>query len=112
VVQNQQTVYAIRYPGMPEKEGPRTGIAARDFEGQGAVITAILPGSPATQVYDISSKQFISLQAQQVLISANGKSISKFDDLIKIVSESPQIMRIGIRDANRGDFECLLRMRY
>jgi DNA-binding protein len=111
-VQNQQTVYAIAYPGKPKNEGPRTGLVARDFEGLGAIIIDIVDGSPATQVYDIKTKTFLSLRAQQVLISANGKTIEKADDWQKIVNDSPQIIRIGVRDAKTGDHEYLMRLRY
>jgi hypothetical protein len=111
-VQTEQSVYAITYPGQPEKEGPRTGFVVRDFPGRGVVITEIAAKTPATQVFDAKSKKFVSLQAQQVVTSINGNAVTNVDTLVKLIKESPQIMRIGIRDGKTGVHEYLLRMRY
>ena len=35
--QMDQNVYAVAYPGMPERSGPRTGLIVRDHAGHGAL---------------------------------------------------------------------------
>lgn len=112
VVQSQQTVYPTQYPGMPEKKGPRTGFVIRDFPGTGAVITTVEPGSPAAQVYLLREDTFASLAPQQVIVTVNGQAASDTRQVVGAIQASPQIVRLGIRDAQRGTFDVLLRMRY
>jgi hypothetical protein len=111
-VQTQQTVYPIRYPGMPEKQGPRTGFVIRDFPGQGAVIISVQAGSPAAGVFIINQEAFTSLTPQQVIVSVNGQGVQNTDQVVQAIKASPQIVRLGIRDAKKGTFDVLLRMRY
>jgi hypothetical protein len=110
--QLQQNVYAIDFPGMPEKSGTRAGIVAREFAGRGLVILEVSPKSPATQVYDVKTKKFLSLKPQQVVTSIQGIAVSDVESLSKLIADAPQIMRIGIRDAQSGSHEFLLRKRY
>lgn len=111
-VQQQQTIYPRSYPGMPAKSGPRTGFVVRDYAGVGAMINRIEPGSPAAQVYELKSKEFRSLQPQQVITAINGKNIQSIADVQTAIDASPQIVRLTIRDPRQGLLEVLLRMRY
>lgn len=111
-VQQQQTIYPRSYPGMPAKSGPRTGFVVRDYAGVGAMINRIEPGSPAAQVYELRSKEFRSLQPQQVITAINGKNIQSIADVQTAIDASPQIVRLTIRDPRQGLLEVLLRMRY
>ncbi|MCU0715238.1 MAG: caspase family protein [Pirellula sp.] len=110
--QLQQNVYATTFPGMPDKTGTRAGIVARDFAGRGVVILEVAAKSPATQVYDVKAKRFVSLKPQQVVTSIQGVSVTNVESLLKLIADAPQIMRIGIRDTQSGDHEFLLRKRY
>lgn len=111
-VQQQQTVYPLAYPGMPAKSGPRTGFVVRDYAGVGAMINRVEPGSPASQVYELSTKEFRSLQPQQVITAINGRNIQSIADVQTAIDASPQIVRLTIRDPRQGLLEVLLRMRY
>lgn len=111
-IQTDQNVYPYTYPGKPDNEGPRTGLIVRDFAGSGSVITEVAPGSPATQVYLARKDQFISLQPQQVVVAINGIPTPDTKTVVQQVNNSPQIMRMTIRDAKQGTFDILLRMKY
>lgn len=111
-IQTDQNVYPYTYPGKPDNEGPRTGLIVRDFAGRGSVITEVAPGSPATQVYLPRKDQFISLQPQQVVVAINGLPTPDTKTVVQQVNNSPQIMRMTIRDAKQGTFDILLRMKY
>jgi len=111
-VQSQQNVFPLSYPGMPATEGPRTGLIVRDFPGRGAVITEVSAGSPASQVFLIKQDKFIALKPQQVVIAINGKATPNTEAVVQAVKQSPQIMRLTIRDANTGSMDVLLRMKY
>ena len=110
-VQHDQTVYAIEYPNMPEKQGPRTGVKVRDENGRGAMIFAVDADSPATKVYDLTTKKYVSLRPGQLIVSANGKPITSASDLSASVVASPQILRFTIEDG-RSKTEYLMRLRY
>jgi Caspase domain len=112
VVQNQQTVYALAYPGKPENKGPRTGFMVRDFQGKGAIITQVASNSPASQIYVVSKRLYGSLSPQQVIVGVNGQPIENSEQLLKAITDSTQIARLNIRDALKGDFEVLIRLRY
>jgi hypothetical protein len=111
-IQTQQTVYPIRYPGMPESQGPKTGLVVRDFPGKGAVITDITKGSPASQVFVIRQDKFTSLRPQQVITAINGHATPDTESVKKAIDTSPQIMRLTIRDPNQGTLDILLRKKY
>lgn len=111
-LQQQQTVYPIVYPGMPENKGPRTGLVLRNFSGTGVVIVRVAEGSPATQVYDVNSRTFRSLTAQQVVVAVNGQRVSRADELAQLIQQSPQIIRFSIRDVSGQQFDVLMRMKY
>lgn len=112
VLQKEQNVYPIAYPGKPEHKGPRSGFVIRDFPGRGAVIISVEPGSPAAQAYWIGKDTFVSLAPQQVVAKVNNQLVENTEQAAKAISESPQIVRLGIRDANKGSFDVLLRLRY
>lgn len=112
VVQKEQNVFAIQYPGIPPATGPRTGLVVRDFQGKGAVITEVASKSPATQVFRIDQNKFISLQPQQVILSVNDVPTPTTELVVKQVGSSPIIMKLKIRDASLGTFDALLRMKY
>jgi len=112
VVQKEQNVFAIQYPGIPPATGPRTGLVVRDFQGKGAVITEVAPKSPATQVFRIDQNKFVTLQPQQVILSINDVPTTSTDLVVKQVGSSPIIMKLKIRDASLGTFDVLLRMKY
>jgi hypothetical protein len=111
-IQTQQNVYPFQYPGIPDNEGPRTGLVVRDFPGRGAVIIEVAQGSPATQAFLIHQDRFVSLRAQQVIVSVNGKATSNTAAVAEAIRKSPQILRLSIRDPMQGTFEVLVRMRY
>lgn len=111
-IQTQQSIFPFAYPGMPDSEGPRTGITLRDFPGRGSVIIEVTAGSPATQVYLVRKERFVSLQPQQVVVAINGKPIPDTKTAVQEIQASPQIMRITLRDAKQGTFDALLRMKY
>ncbi len=112
LTQTQQTVYPLNYPGMPENKGPRTGLLVRDFNGKGSIITSVEPGSPSAQVFLVGKNAFSSLLPQQVIVSVNGQAIENTEQLRQAMSTSPQIVKLGIRDAAKGNFDILMRMKY
>jgi hypothetical protein len=112
VVQKEQNVFAIQYPGIPPATGPRTGLVVRDFQGKGAVITEVAPKSPATQVFRIDQNRFVTLQSQQVILAINDVPTPTTELVVKQVGSSPIIMKLKIRDASLGTFDVLLRMKY
>jgi hypothetical protein len=111
-IQTQQNVYPLQYPGMPDAQGPRTGLVVRDFPGRGAVIVEVAQGSPATQAFLIHQDRFVSLRAQQVILSINGKATANTASVADAIRQSPQILRLSIRDPMQGTFDVLVRMRY
>ena len=111
-IQTDQNVHPFQYPGMPKSEGPRTGLVVRDFPGRGAVITDVAQGSPASQAFLIHQDRFVSLQPQQVITSINGKATSNTAAVADAIRQSPQILRLSVRDPMQGTFEVLIRMRY
>lgn len=111
VVQHDQTVYAIDYPDMPKKQGPRSGVHVRDHEGKGAWILSVDAGSPAAQVFDLSTHKYVSLQPGQLIVAANGRAVSGANAFAAVVKGSPQILRFTLADA-RGQHEYLMRLRY
>jgi hypothetical protein len=111
-VQTQQNVFPVQYPGMPQNKGPRTGFLIRDFPGKGAVITMVEANSPASQVFLVDKEVFAPLSPQQVIISINGNPVASTEQVVKAIAQSPQIARLRIRDAAKGDFDVLVRMRY
>jgi S1-C subfamily serine protease len=111
-VQTQQNVFPFQYPGMPENKGPRTGFLIRDFPGKGAVITTVAANTPASQVFLVDKEVFASLKPQQVIISINGKPVENTDQVVKAIAQSPQIARLRVREAVKGEFDVLIRMRY
>lgn len=111
-VQTKQNVFPIQYPGMPENKGPRTGFLVRDFPGKGAVIIKVEANSPASQVFLVAKGVFAPLSPQQVVLSVNGQPIENTEQAVAAIAQSPQIARMRIRDASKGDFEVLVRMRY
>ena len=110
-IQSEQNVYAIEYPGMPQRSGPRSGVTVRDHDGRGAFITVVRPGFPAERVYHLRSKQYVSLKPKQVIVAVNGKPVTGAMSFSDAVKESPQMMRLKIREGNRTD-EYLMRLRY
>lgn len=112
IVQKEQNVFAIQYPGIPPATGPRTGLVVRDFQGKGAVITEVAPKSPATQVFRIDRNKFVTLQPQQVILSINDVPTPTTELVVKQVGSSPIIMKLKIRDVSLGTFDVLLRMKY
>ncbi|HBJ35126.1 MAG TPA: hypothetical protein DDZ51_10305 [Planctomycetaceae bacterium] len=111
-IQTQQNVFAFQYPDMPAHEGPRTGLVVRDFPGRGAVITDVTQGSPATQAFLIRQDRFVSLKPQQVIVSVNGKTTLNTAAVGEAIRQSPQIMRLSVRDPMQGTIEVLVRMKY
>lgn len=111
-IQTDQNVYPFQYPGMPKSEGPRTGLVVRDFPGRGAVITDVAQESPASQAFLIRQDRFVSLRPQQVIVSVNGKATSSTGAVADAIRQSPQILRLSVRDPMQGTFEVLIRMRY
>ncbi len=96
-MQRDQTVYAIEYPKMPEKQGPRTGFKVHDDQGRGALIFAVDADSPAAKVFDLNAKKYVSLKPGQRVVAANGKSIANINELVSVIRESPQILRFNDR---------------
>lgn len=111
-LQTRQTVYPVQYPGMPDREGPRTGLLVRDFPGPGAMITRVEPGSPAAEVFLIGQETFRSLEPGQVIVSVDGQAVANAAQMAGAIAAARQIARLGIREAGRGDFDVLIRMRY
>lgn len=109
--QSDQNVYAYEYPGMPAKQGPRSGFTVRDSQNQGAVITQVRAGFPASQVYDLSAQRYVALQPGEVIVAANNLPIRTVAEIVAVIKNSPQVMRLKIRNS-RGDREVLMRLRY
>ncbi len=112
LTQIEQTVYPLQYPGRPENKGPRTGLNVRDFAGKGSIISYVEPGSPGAQVFLVGKDSFGSLVPQQVIVSVNGQGVDNTEQLREGMAKSPQIVRLGIRDAAKGNFDILMRMKY
>lgn len=110
-VQSDQNVYAYEYPGMPAKQGPRTGFVVRDQQNQGVVIIKVNAGYPASQVYDLSARRYVSLQPGERIVQVNNVPIRTVAEIVDVVKNSPQVMRLKIRN-QRGDREVLMRLRY
>jgi hypothetical protein len=87
--QSDQNVYAYEYPGMPPKQGPRTGFVVRDQQNQGAMITKVRAGFPASQVYDLSTRRYVSLQPGELLLghSYYGNCLRLLDDLRLLIEQ-------------------------
>jgi hypothetical protein len=111
-VQRDQNVHAFDYPGMPVREGPRTGMTIRDHNGRGAMITSVSPDSPAARAYDLLRRQYVALRPSQLIVNANGQTIHAADDFLKATAESPQVMRLSVEDASGSRRDYLLRLRY
>ncbi len=109
--QKDQNVYAYEYPGMPAKQGPRTGFVVRDQHNQGVLITSVNAGYPASQVYDLSARRYVSLQPGELIVQANNVPVRTVAEIVEIVKNSPQVMRLKIRNRG-GDREVLMRLRY
>ena len=112
IKQEGQTVYAIAYPGMPDKKGPRTGITVRDHAGTGALIIDVLPRYPGAHVFDIAENRYASLKPDQVILKANGKEVPAAKDFDEIAKTSPQVLRLTIDDPQLGNRDYLMRLRY
>lgn len=110
--QTDQNVYAHEYPGMPEKQGPRTGFTIREHSPQGAMITQVRAGYPASNVYDLAAQQYRSLQPGEVVVAANNQPTRTVSELLAVIQESPQVMRLTIRSSRRGERDVLIRLRY
>lgn len=110
-LQTEQNVEASAYPGMPERSGLRTGLVVRDEGGRGAQIIAVKAGQPGERVYSLSSKTYGSLRVGQIIVAANGRPVTSAAEFVRRVQESPQVMRLQVRDGNRLA-EVLLRLRY
>jgi hypothetical protein len=110
--QNGQNVYAIAYPGMPEKKGPRTGLTVRDHSGTGALISAVRADYPGTRVFDLKTKKFVSLKKDQVIVAANGQAVANSKQFSEIVKTSPQVLRLTVFDPSLGQRTFLMRLRY
>ncbi len=110
--QYSQHVQVIDYPGMPEKQGPRTGITVRDHLGTGAVIVEVLPNLPGARVFDLANKKYVSLQPNQVVVAANGQAVATAQNLFDIVRASPQVLRLTISDPTTGTKDYLMKLRY
>ncbi|MEO2036245.1 MAG: hypothetical protein ABGZ35_29580 [Planctomycetaceae bacterium] len=112
-VQTAQHVYAFQHPGMPEKSGPRTGLIVRDRNGHGALIVRVTNDSPGSRVYDVANRRYMALVADQLILRANDSPVKSAADLVKVVRQSPQLMRLLVQDA-RGtrSREYLLTLRY
>jgi len=114
--QKAQNVYAITYPGMPDERGPRTGLTIRDYAGQGVLIVSIRAKSPGTQVYDLKTNKYVSLQSDQIIISANGRRVRGTDSFEQMVTEAAKkpekdkVMRIEVADPRFGTKEYLMRL--
>jgi hypothetical protein len=110
--QTDQNVYAYEYPGMPPKQGPRTGFIVRDHQNQGAMIVGVRAGFPASEVYDLSARRYVSLQPGEIIVAANNRRVQTVADIVGITERSPQVMRLTVRDPRDGDREVLMRLRY
>ncbi len=111
-VQRDQNVYAYRYPGMPAQQGPRTGFTVRDQRRSGAMIIRVRPDFPAGQVYDLSAKRYRALQPGEWIVAANSQPVRNVTKLSEIVKQSPQVMRLTIRNPRGHETDVLMRLRY
>lgn len=112
VRQRQQNVYAISYPGMPERKGPRTGLTVRDFAGGGVLIVGVVEDSPSQRVYDVKADRYVALNRGGIIYSANGKPVRNVKELAAVVKASPRIMRLGIGRLGSHQTDYLIRLRY
>jgi membrane-associated protease RseP (regulator of RpoE activity) len=76
------------------------------------VITKVEANSPASQVFLVDKAVFASLSPQQVIVSINGEPVESTEQVVKAFAQSPQIARLRIREAAKGEFDELVRMRY
>lgn len=111
-MQWDQNVYAFDYPGMPEKNGPRTGVTVRDHNGQGALITSVRPDYPASRAYDLVARRYAALEPNQLIVSANGQAVRNAEEFVKIAAESSQVMRVSITEGAAPKHDYLIRLRY
>ncbi len=109
--QSDQNVYAYEYPGMPAKQGPRTGFTVRDHRNQGVMVIQVRAGFPASQVYDLAARRYVSLQPGELIVAANNIPIRTVAEIVDVTRASPQVMRLKIRN-QRGEREVLMRLRY
>jgi hypothetical protein len=47
-----------------------------------------------------------------VVVAVNGKPTPDTESVVREIKASPQIMRITVRDAKKGSFDALIRMKY
>lgn len=109
--QLEQNVDAIRYPGQPERSGPRSGLTVVDHGAAGARITSVASGSPAERVFDLGTRDYRALRANEVVLFANGEPIQTARSFAESVRRSPQIMKLRVSHQGRTG-EVLLRLRY
>ncbi|MBL9081543.1 MAG: hypothetical protein JNK76_07040 [Planctomycetales bacterium] len=110
--QLDQSPHAYDYPDKPPRSGPRTGLLVRDVRGGGAYIYDIRADSPATRVFAVASESYLSLRAGQLITAANGVAVTDVGGFSQIVKDSPQILRLTIRDVSGRSQEYLMRLRY
>ena len=110
-LQTEQNVEASSFPGMPERSGPRSGLTVRDEGGRGARIITVKAGQSGDRVFHLGSKTYGPLRPGQVIIAANGQPVTSAAEFVRRVQESPQVIRLQLRDGNRLG-EVLLRLRY
>ncbi len=96
---------------MPAKQGPRTGFTVRDHRNQGVMVIQVRAGFPASQVYDLSARRYVSLQPGELIVAANNIPIRTVAEIVDVTRASPQVMRLKIRN-QRGEREVLMRLRY
>ena len=109
--QQEQNVFAIDYPGMPTNQGPRTGLMVRDAPGGGALISSVATGSPASLVYNLTMQRTHALTPKSTITFCNGEAVQNAAQFVQLAQQSPQIMRLRIRQQN-AEFEALMRLRY
>ena len=112
VEQNRQDIYAVEYPGMPAKRGPRTGLTVRDSSGAAVLITAVAKSSPASRVYDLKADRYVTLRPGLVIRSANGKRVTSVEQLREIVRQSARILRLEVGPPAGPSNEYLIQMKY
>jgi hypothetical protein len=110
--QSDQNVYAFEFPGMPAREGTRSGMTIREYQHEGVMIIRVRPGYPAAQVYDLARRQYVSLQPGEMVIAANEQPIRTVPELVEAVRTSPQVLRLRVRSPQRGEHDVLMRLRY
>lgn len=109
--QRMQNVYAVEYPGMPDRSGPRAGLSVRDSRRETATVVEVRSGFPATRIFDIAAGQYVSLEPGQEIESVNGRRVGTANQFTQAVADSPQVMRLVVRMRD-GRRECLMRLRY